>query len=73
MLLHAWPPIGSGDEFLGFESSGVSSCDGVVVFLNDFCSKWNVGGNVDEVFVGNKSVSVVTVMWILRVKSLLYL
>jgi hypothetical protein len=61
MFLHARPPIGLGDELLGVESSGVSSYDGVVVFLNDLCLKWSVGGYIDEVLVGNESISVVTV------------
>ena len=47
MFLHARPPINVYDEFLGFETSWMFSYDGIVVFLNDFGLKLNVGWNID--------------------------
>ena len=46
-FLHARPPVIACDEFLGFESSTMFSCNGIVVFLNDFCSKLSIGWNID--------------------------
>ena len=61
MFLHSWPPMIACDEFLGFESSWMSSYDGIMVFLNDVGSKLNVGWNIKKVFVVNESVFVVII------------
>ena len=64
MFLHSWPPIIVCDEFLGFESSWMSSYDGIVVFLNDVSLKLNVGWNIKKVFVIYKSVFIVIIVFV---------
>ena len=64
MFLHSWPPIIACDEFLGFELSGVSCYDRIVVFLNDISSKLNVRWNIKKVFVVNESIFIVVIVLI---------
>src|SRR5882762_9446820 len=69
LSLHAWPPVVSGDVFLGFPSSWMSSGNSIVVFADNVCAKLRVSGNIKSVFVGNLSMSIINPVFIVRVQS----
>jgi hypothetical protein len=69
LSLHAWPPIVSSDEFLGFVSSCMSCSYCIMVFVDYICAKSRVSGNIESVLVCNKSVSVINPVCIVGVKS----
>ena len=47
---HARPPIILADEFEGFQVSGVSSSEGVMVTSGDFMSEGYTGWDVASIF-----------------------
>src|SRR5882762_8564403 len=69
LSLHAWPPVVSGDVFLGFPSSWMSCGNGIVVFADNVCAKLRVSRDIKSVFVGNLSMSIINPVFIMHVQS----
>src|SRR5882762_99188 len=69
LSLHAWPPVISGNVFLGFPSSWMSCGNSIVVFADNVCAKLQVSGDIKSVFVGNLSMSIINPVFIVHVQS----
>src|ERR1700722_6502779 len=67
--LDTWPPVVSGNEFLGLVSSRMSSNDRIMGFTDNILTKFLIVRNVYLFFVCDNSISMVMPVRVCHLKS----